>query len=117
MAASVSSTRLNGSWLWVARLAWGIVLVLGAAKQAVGWPVLYAEKAIICTASAEICSLTESTTLRQAEAIEAAGMPLETYAKVFMGMAVFNTLVWVGIGLLIFILRSDDWMAMLVSAM
>jgi hypothetical protein len=49
--------------------------------------------------------------------MEAAGIPLETYVKVFMSMAVLNTLIWAGTGLLIFILRSDDWMAMLVSAM
>lgn len=116
-ASSNASTRLTGGWLWIARLAWLIILLLAAGKLAIGLPRFYTEKARVCTASVEICKNTESLDMQQAAALETAGVTLIRYARAVVFSTIFHSIVWGGVGLLIFILRSDDWMALIASAM
>jgi len=116
-AMSSSTTRLQGPWLVLARLTWVLVLLLAAGKLAVGIPLFYAEKARVCTSSAEVCSQGESLSLDQVQALESSGLSLATYAKAATVWALINLMIWCGIGVLIFLMRSDDWLALIASAM
>ena len=114
---SVGSTRLTGRPLRIARLAWLLILLLAVGKLMLGLPSFYAEKAQVCTASVETCSQTESPNSSQAGALEAAGVSLPAYARIATVASMFHLLIWAGVGVLIFLLRSDDWMALIASAM
>lgn len=114
---SIASTRLTGRLLRIARLAWLLVTLLAVAKLAIGLPSFYAEKAQVCTASVETCSRTESPNASQAGALEAAGISLPAYARAVTASFMFSVLIWAGVGVLVFLLRSDDWLALIASAM
>jgi hypothetical protein len=49
--------------------------------------------------------------------LESAGLSLSTYARIDLVWQIFNSVIWAGVGLIIFWLRSDDWLALLASAM
>ena len=114
---SFSPTRLHGHWLWLARLVWLAVFLMAAGKLVIGLPLFYAEKARVCTSSTEVCSQSESLNLDQVRELESAGISLTTYAKAVTVFAVINLMIWSGIGVFIFLLRSDDWLALIASAM
>lgn len=110
------STRLSDRWLLPARLAWAIILLMALGKLALGLPLLYAEKASVCTAPAEVCSQGESPTPEQAQALASAGLSLQAYAKTVMVWTFITIFVWWGIGIFIFWARPDDWLALLASS-
>jgi len=112
-----SSTRLHGRWLHLARLAWLLVILLAFIKLVFGLPLYYTEKARLCTASEAVCSQGISLNLAQVLALESSGVTLPAYARVVLAWEVITVIIWAGVGLLIFLLRSDDWLALIVSAM
>ena len=114
---SLSSTRLRGRWLFVARLVWVLVTILSLGKTAIGLPLLFAEKGRLCTASAEVCSQGESLTTEQFQVLKSKGITLPEYVNIVAGVEVIVELIWFGTGLLIFLLRSNDWLALITSAM
>ncbi|MGB3059608.1 MAG: hypothetical protein WBE17_07715, partial [Anaerolineae bacterium] len=114
---SIVSTRLTGRPLRIARLAWLLILLLAVGKLALGLPSFYAEKAQVCTTAVEACSRTESPNSSQAEALGAVGVSLPTYARIATAASFFHLLIWAGVGVLIFLLRPDDWLALVASAM
>jgi hypothetical protein len=111
------STRLSRRWVWPARLAWFLILLLAIWKLALGTPLLYGNKLKICTDSAEVCAANNSLTPVQAGRLEASGVSLPEYAFLFITFHILETLVWVGVGILVFSLRSDDWLALIASTM
>ncbi len=114
MNQAASGTRLSSRWLWPARLAWSLVLLLAIWKLVLGTPLIYAEKQTICI---EACAESNSPTVEDAAALHASGISLAEYASLSMLFFLLETVIWMGTGVLIFILRSDDWMALLTSAM
>ncbi len=117
MAQSAAPTRLPRQWLWQARLIWFLILGLALWKLILGTPLIYAEKITVCTGTAQECVEGISPTAEDDEAIQAAGLSIGQYARLAMVFRLFEVVVWFGTGLLIFSLRSDDWMALAVSAM
>jgi hypothetical protein len=114
---AASATRLPRRWLWPARIAWLLVFLLATWKLVLGTPLIYAEKLVACTASAEECAKGISPSVEEVQALEAAGVSLQYYARWTIIFGLFETVVWMGVGVLIFILRPDDWMALVVSSM
>jgi hypothetical protein len=109
--------RLEGRWLFLARLMWVVVLLLAVGKTAIGMPSYYAGINSICTASREDCRTSKSLNPQQAQALESAGLSLTAYAVLRMASKVITSIVWGGLGLAIFLLQPKDWMAFIASAM
>jgi len=114
---SVAPTRLPHVWLWPARLAWFLILLLALWKLILGTPLIYAEKLVVCTASAEVCAEGISPSLEEIKTLAASGISQHDYAVLATAFRMLETVVWVGVGILIFCLRSDDWLALIASAM
>ena len=97
----------------------GLVLIflLSLGKMALGLPLHYAEMNKICMGSEEVCQQGNSLIPRQVQALESIGVQLKAYAQMALGWEVITAAVWAAIGIFIFFLRSDDWMALLASAM
>jgi len=110
-------TRLSRQWVWPARLAWFLILLLAMWKLALGTPLLYENKLKICPDSAQVCANSVSLTPDEVTRLEASGVSLPEYAFLFIVVHLLETLVWMGVGILIFCLRSDDWLALIASAM
>jgi hypothetical protein len=111
------TTRLPSRWLWPARIAWVLLLLLATWKLVLGTPLIYAEKLVVCTASAEECAKGISPSREDVQVLEAAGVSLQEYARWTIIFGLFETVFWMGVGVLIFILRPDDWLALVVSSM
>jgi hypothetical protein len=109
--------RLEGRWLFLARLMWVVVLLLAVGKTAIGMPSYSAEINSICTASREECRTSKSLNPQQAQGLGSAGVSLTAYAGLRMAWKVINSIVWGGLGLAIFLLQPRDWMAFIASAM
>lgn len=115
--SSPRSTRFTGGWLLIARLVWCVLLLLSIGKVAIGMPIYYAELNSVCMASEEECSQGNSLTPRQVQVLESAGLSLATYANIGILWEIFNSVIWAGVGLLIFLLRPNDWLALIASGM
>jgi hypothetical protein len=115
--STAPSTRLPQRWLWPARIAWLLIFLLATWKLVLGTPLIYAEKLVACTASAEECAQGISPSPDEIKTLEAAGVSLQEYARWTIIFGLFETVVWMGVGVLIFVLRPDDWMALVVSSM
>jgi hypothetical protein len=111
------TTRLPRHWLWPARIGWLLVLLLAVWKLALGTPLIHAEKLIPCDPTVEDCANANSPTPDDAAALERGGISLQAYASWVIAFSLFETMIWISVGILIFALRSDDWMALIASAM
>ncbi|MGZ3622623.1 MAG: hypothetical protein ACXWPG_05985 [Ktedonobacteraceae bacterium] len=87
---SKRSTRLQGPWLALLRLAWTVLSVLALLLFFVSLPVYFASQ----------------------QKSYAVG-----YAVFLLALGIFVALVWFIVAVLIFWRKSDDWMALLVSFM
>ena len=110
-------TRLPRRLVWPARLAWCLILLLAIGKLVLGTPLMYAEKLKICTGSVQVCANSHSLTMPEVSRLEASDVSLPEYASLFIAVHLLETVVWMGVGILIFCLRSDDWLALIASAM
>ncbi|MBX3060245.1 MAG: hypothetical protein KF770_27625 [Anaerolineae bacterium] len=112
-----ASTQLNGRLLSFARLIWVVLLLLTIGKTALGFPLYYAEIRQVCTTSAEVCSQGNSLTPQQVGVLQTAGVRLDTYAKFDLGWEIITSVIWFSVGLLIFLLRPHELLALIASAM
>ena len=107
-----ANTRLNGSWLIVARIGWvtGVVLTLTVFFASI--PVYSAQLQSTCSGAA--CAYRQLSA-EQAAALHALGFPLGVYAAYTVALAVFTELVCAAVGGLIFWRKSSDWIALLFA--
>jgi hypothetical protein len=108
---------LRGRRLLVARVAW--VVVAGAALAIVlfSFPSSLEHFRSVCTLASEVCSerAAGQPTPEGARALQDAGLSLSAYAFLHVAVDKVADLVWIAVGALIFLRRSDDRMALLVS--
>jgi hypothetical protein len=114
---ATSSTRISGPILVLARLAWVLIFLYTIGKLTLGTPLVYQELQEVCIELQKDCSQQLGPTTQDAVDITAAGLSLEQFARLATGFEFIQAIVWIGVGVMIFALRSDDWMALLVSAM
>ena len=107
--ASVGGERRR--WLVAARVAWVFVALAAVAITAASAPVLFEQYVTPCTGTPERCLELSRLRPEGLQALEGAGI----YAALGVGAGVFSSLVWVAVGALVFLLRSGDRMALLVS--
>jgi hypothetical protein len=115
--ADGSGTKLSGLALRLAQFSWLTVTLLVIALQFVGLPALYRQLSIPCDGSNGTCEELGQLTQAQVSEIAGAGMTINEFAIILVTLEFFMLATWIGIGIAIFVLRSNDWMAMLVSLM
>jgi hypothetical protein len=117
MAKVNTTTILNGPALPVTQTAWLVVTVAVIVLLMIGLPALYGQLSTICDTADVICEELGRPTAEQARQLMAAGQTLERYAAFIVFAEVLMLAIWIGTGIVIFLLRRNDWMAMLVSLM
>ena len=117
--ASPPPTTLHGRWLFLARMAWVMLAITALAMVVFSVPSSFEHYSSVCTAASEVCSEQETVdqpTPEGMRALQDAGLSVRTYALLNVVVDKVFQLVWFAVGALIFWRRSDDLMALLVSA-
>ena len=114
--ATPSLTRIAPRWLRPAQIAWLIVLALTVVKISIGLPQQYRAMHNVCLAPAEKCQQDDYLTPQQAEQLEDGGLSLAAYARMKLVWFLFTASINAVLGLFIFWKRSNDWLALLISA-
>jgi hypothetical protein len=120
MSSKVSPppTTLHRRWLFLARTAWVMLAITALAIVVFSVPSSFEHYRSVCTAASEVCSerAVDQPTPEGVQAFQDAGLSVRTYALLNVVLDKVYQLVWFAVGALIFWRRSDDLMALLVSA-
>src|SRR5215212_7513483 len=116
--ASPPATTMRGGWLLLARVAWIAVAITALAIVLFSVPSSFEHYRSVCTAVSEVCSerAVGQPTPQGVRALGDVGLSLGSYALLNVVIDKVFELVWFAVGALIFWRRSDDRMALLVSA-
>jgi hypothetical protein len=106
--------KSNG-WLLAARVGWMVIFLLTVVMTIVGIAPYSQSLQTICTQDEVVCFNQNRLTPQTAQEAAQAGVSLRFYAGYYLVTDVLIKLVWIVIGLILFVRRSDDWMALLVS--
>ncbi len=106
---------MSGRALLFARISWVAVAGLSLAVVVFSVPALFERSAALCMEAAGDCLERSQLTPQYARMFGEAGVSLYSYAVVKTGVDVFTRLVWFLVGAIIFLRRSDDAMALIVS--
>ncbi|HKS69875.1 MAG TPA: hypothetical protein VJQ45_05625 [Ktedonobacterales bacterium] len=107
-----ADTRLRGRTLALARVVWLLVTAAVVALDIAGIPATYTKFGTICLH----CQPDNGQpTVGQAHALHAMGISLHFWASYETAIVVVTMLVYIGMGTLLFIRRSDDRMALFAS--
>ena len=108
---------LRGGRLLVARVAWVAVAVAVLAIVVFSVPGSFEHFRSVCTAAFETCSkrAVDQPTPEGVRALQDVGLSVGTYAILNVVVDKVADSVWIAVGALIFLRRSDDRMALLVS--
>jgi hypothetical protein len=109
------ATTLGGRGLLVARVAWVAVAALTVAVLVASAPILFERFSSVCLDAARACAERSEIPAASLGTLRAAGISLGAYAAVTVGVEIFCKLVWLSVGALVFVYRSHDRMALLVS--
>src|SRR5829696_208875 len=115
---SPSTATMHGRSLFVARVAWMVVAVTVLAIVVFSVPSSYEYYRGVCTAASGVCSeqAVDQATPDGVRALQDVGLSVRSYAVLNVIVDKVFQLVWFGVGALIYWRRSDDKMALLVSA-
>jgi hypothetical protein len=115
--AAPAHTSLRGGQLLLARLAWVAVTVTVLVIVIFSVPSSFEHYRSVCTATSEVCSerALGQPTPDGVRALQNVGLSVSTYALLNVVVDKLGDLVWLAVGALIFLRRSDDRMALLVS--
>src|ERR671913_770040 len=115
---SSPALTLRGRWFLPARVAWVAVAITVLAIILFSIPSSFEHYSSVCTAASEVCSderTVDQPTPEGVRALQDAGLSVHTYALLNVVVDKVFQLLWFAVGALIFWLRSDDRMALLVS--
>ncbi len=107
-------THLKGAWLLLSRSVWVILVVLTLSIFVAGLPIYYSQLQIACIGNTA-CYLNGALSPAGMHALHEMGISLRGYAAYTVALYIVMALVWIIVGLLIFLRRSDDWMALFVA--
>ena len=110
-AIEPSETRLQGSWLALARVSAALIVGFTLAVFAASLPVAFAQVRISCM---ELCSSAQLTAA-QAHTLHQLGMSPAAFASFELAVTILTSLVWFGIAAVVFWRRSDNLVALLVA--
>jgi hypothetical protein len=103
---------LHGRRLILARVAWGVVVILLIAFFLVMLPAYYTLLQTICTGAT--CAIYQPTA-GSAQALQKLGLSISAYATFTLVLTLASAFLCFVVGAVIFWRRSDDWMALLVA--
>jgi hypothetical protein len=113
--ASSSGPTLHGRWLLVARVVWVFVALLTVGVFVFIIPSEFARLRSPCTSTVS-CNWLLRLSAENARELEQLGFPVTFFAAYFVSLEALLTVVApVAVGMIIFLRRSDDRMAFLVS--
>jgi hypothetical protein len=101
--------------LLAARVAWIVVAVLTVALMVASVPIMFERFSSVCLEAASVCVERSEVPPEALGALRGAGISLGAYAAFTVGVEVLCKLVWISVGVLVFVFRSQDRMALLVS--
>ena len=114
VVSNATNTRLTGSWLLIARVVWLVLVVPSLGLFLASLPVYYQQLQAACV-DAATCYATGALSAQEQQALSTLGFSASGYATLVTLLSVITTVVWCGIGLLIFWRRSDNWLALLAA--
>jgi hypothetical protein len=116
--ASPPATSLRGRWLLLARMVWVAVAIAALAIVLFSVPSSFEHYRTVCTAASEVCSerAVGQPTPEGVRSLRDVGLSVGSYALLNVVIDKVFQLVWFAVGAFIFWRRSDDRMALLVSA-
>ena len=114
-SSSAVSTRLPQHWLFLARSAWALLVLLTLGVFVASLPVYFALLQTVCTVATQCASGQLST--HTAPVVHALGLSLTAYAAIAVSLKGVTVLVWVAVAVVIVWLKSEDWLALLVALM
>ena len=112
VVSSKAHTRLSGSRLILARVAWVVVVTLLVALFLAMLPAYYTLLQTVCTGAT--CGLAQPTP-DSALAIQRLGFSIGTYATIPLALTSASAFLCLAVGAVIFWRKSADWMALLVA--
>jgi hypothetical protein len=113
-ASGTGDMRLHGAPLAFARVIWLLVTTGVVTLEVAGIPATYAKLQTVCSN----CPADSGTpTPNQAQALHAMGLSLRFWASFQISTIIVATVVYIGTGVLLFVRRSDDRMALFASLM
>jgi hypothetical protein len=102
--------------LLLARLLWAAAALLALGLFVASVPLYFAHLKEVCTASAQACtSDLQRLTPENVRQLRALGLSMDFYATYVVAVNVLSVVGWSAVGVLIFLRRSEDRMAFLVS--
>lgn len=110
-ARKESEIRLQGVWLALARIAWVMVSLLAVGLFVASLPSYFAYLHIPVASSIAAPQLTPD----DIHALKRLGLSLDFYAWLNMSVSIIILLVYVLVGIVLFLRKSDDRMALLAS--
>jgi hypothetical protein len=114
--ASTPATTLRGRWLVLARGAWVAVALLTVGVFVSGIPSEFARLRTPCSGTVG-CVWAPRLTAHNARELEELGLSVDLVAAYFVAIEIAFVAISAAIGVAIFLRRSDDQMALLVSLM
>jgi len=97
------------------RIAWVVVAALTVVVMAASVPLLFERFSSVCTDATSACVERAEVPAEVLRTLRGAGISLGAYAAFTVGVEVLCKIVWISIAALLFVFRSDDRMALLVS--
>ena len=112
VVSNEARTRLSGSSLILARVAWVVVVTLLVTLFLAMLPAYYTLLQTVCTGAP--CGLAQPTP-GSALALQRLGLPIGTYATIPLALTIASAFLCLAVGAVIFWRKSDEWMALLVA--
>jgi hypothetical protein len=98
-----------------ARIAWVVVAVLTVVVMVASVPALFEGFSIVCTDGLDTCLGRSEVPVEALGGLREAGISLGEYAAFTVGVEILCKVVWISVAALLFVFRSHDRMALLVS--
>jgi len=99
----------------MARIAWVVVAVLTVMLMVASVPVLFERFNDVCTEATDVCVQKSEVPTAALGGLRDAGISLGAYAAFTIGVEILCKVVWISVAALLFVFRSRDRMALLVS--
>jgi hypothetical protein len=112
--SSTMTTRFTGSWLVAARVAWLVFVIFNLGLLVASFPAYYQQLQIACVGPIA-CNIAGALPAKGFHELLAIGLSASEYATLNTIFWAIDLLIWSAIVFLIFLRRSDDWLALLAA--
>ncbi|MBV9230173.1 MAG: hypothetical protein JOZ18_12735, partial [Chloroflexi bacterium] len=113
--ANAPTTRVPHRWLLLARSVCALLILLALGIFIATLPVYYTLLQTVCTVTAQ-CAVNQLST-HAIPVIHSLGLSLHAYATIAVSFKAISVLIYVVVAVMLFWLKSDDWLALLVALM